>query len=402
MNLFSRVLALFGVGGLANTDKGQQYSGPATRSTEAGIVVSDDRAMQVSAVWSCVKLITETTSSLPLHFFERRSDGEREMLEQDHYLVQLLKWKPNPWMTAIEFREAMTAQLVLWGNGYALIERIDGRPSSLIPMKPEHVVPVRDETGIRYHYTTSKGVVILAADSVFHLKGFGTEGIVGLSPLAYARSVLGITVAADRYASKSFSEGGRPAGVLRVDKFLTDDQRQKMKEIYGKVSDTEVSRLMVLEGGLEFQAISMPPDDMQMLGSRQFQLAEIARFFRVPLHLIMDTEKSTTWGTGIEQLNLGFLQYTLKPYLTRWESVISDKLVRVVDRNRIFAEHQVEGLLRADAKTRAQFYSTMAQNGIMSRNEIRRKENLPRVEGADGLTVQTNLAGIEDLEAINA
>ncbi len=403
MNLFSRILALFGVGGLANPSTGAQHSGPTTRSSESGVVVGDDRAMAVSAVWSCVRLIAETVGSLPLHTFERAGDERRRIDDSNHYLNTLLRWRPNQEMSGLEFREAMTTQLALWGNAYAAIDRLDdGTPARLTPLRPEHVTPVRDETGLRYEYSTSKGVVVFGAPSVLHLKGFGTEGIIGLSPLAYARQSLGLSVSADLYAAKSFKDGGRPDGVLRYDKFLTDQQRKKLREVYGNVGAIgEDGRMMILELGLEFQPISIPPDQLQMLASRQFQIGEIARYFRVPLHLIMDTTGSTSWGTGIEQLTLGFLIYTLRPYLRRWESAVSDKLVPTADRGRVFVEHQVEGLLRADAKTRSEFWSRMAQNGLMTRNEIRQRENLPRIDGADALTVQTNLTPVDQLEAVN-
>jgi HK97 family phage portal protein len=404
MNLFSKILTAFGVGGLANTETGAQYSGPASRGTETGITVSDERAMQVSAVWSCARLITETVGSLPLGLYERKGDS-REPLPRDHYLYQLLRVSPNQYMNPQEFREAMTLQLVLWGNAYGLIDRIGNRPVSVIPLKPEHMTVVRDETGLTYHYATTTGVVVYTARSIFHLKGFSVDGIVGLSPLAYARQVMGVTVAADKYASKSFANGGRPTGVITVSEFLNKEQREKVQDIYeGVVESVEdnLARVRVLEGGMKYEPISIPPDDMQMLQSRQFQLGEIARIFRIPSHLINDSEKATAWGSGIEQLNIGFLQYTLRPYLTRWEGTIDSSLVQVKDRSSVVVEHNVEGLLRADSAARSEFYSKMAQNGLMTRNEIRKKENLPSMVGGDDLTVQVNLTPVQDLEKDNA
>ena len=403
MSFYTSVLRFFGVGQLANPESGAQQSGPATRSTESGIVVSDERAMQVSAVWSCVRLISETVASLPLGFYRTVGD-DRERLERSHPVVDLFYRKPNAMMTAQEFREAMTCQLSLWGDAYAKIEWLGDRPVSLIPLKPEGVTPVRVGGEITYHVATGAGITVLAKRSVLHLKGFGTDGIVGLSPLAYARQVLGVTVSADKYASKSFANGGRPGGVLTLDRFLEPKQRELVRDLYSNLSATaeNAGQLWVLEGGMKYESISIPPDDMQMLQSRQFQLGEIARIFRVPSHLINDTEKSTSWGSGIEQLNLGFLQYTLRPYLTRWESVLRDSLLSSTDREVVVIEHNVEGLLRADSAARANFYAQMAQNGLMSRNEIRRKENLPAVVGGDALTAQVNLAPLDKLGESNA
>lgn len=400
MNLFSSALRFFGLGKLASPDKGAQVAGDSTRGTEAGIVVSDERAMQVSAVWSCVRLLAETVASLPLGLY--RSDGnDRKPLEQNHPLYELLRRRPNLMMTPQEFREAMTCQLALWGNAYALISWIGDRPVQLTPMKPESVTPMRDGGEVTYHVATDKGITVLARKSVLHLKGFGTSGTVGLSPLAHARNVLGLTVSADKYAAASFANGGRPGGVLTLDRFLDAKQRETVRQLYGNLSATadNAGKLWVLEGGMKYESISIPPDDMQMLQSRQFQLGEIARIFRVPSHLINDTEKSTSWGTGIEQLNIGFLTYTLRPYLTRWESVLRDALISPEERDAIVIEHNVEGLLRADSQARASFYATMVQNGIMTRNQVRRLENWPAEPGADELTAQTNLAPLGKLGA---
>ncbi len=408
LTLFSNVLKFFGVGGLANTETGAQYSGPASRqAAESNVYVSDERALAISAVWSCVRLISETVSCLPLKFYERTGDNTRTDLDGDHYIVQLLNRKPNQSMTPTEFREAMTVQLALWGNAYARIGYMgrgeSRRPVTLVPLRPEHVTPMRLPDGsVAYHYNSGKGVEVLAAQSVFHLKGFSTEGIIGLSPLAYARNSLGLTVAAEQYSGAQFKNGGRPAGTLTFDKYLNADQREAARQVYQAISEgaSEANNAWILEGGAKYEPINIPPDDMQMLESRTFQLGEIARFFRVPSHLINDSAKATSWGTGIEQLNLAFLQYGLNPYLKRWETTITDKLLRRADKQRVISEHSVEGLLRADSKGRSDFYSKAAQNGWMTRNEIRQKENLPPKAGGDMLTVQVNLTPADELPGI--
>jgi len=386
----------FGGGALSNADKGAQSTGPDSHTTEAGIVLTDERAMQISAVWSCARILTETVSSLPIAVYQRTPTGR--VKAEDHYLYDLLRVSPNSMMNPQEFREALQLSLVLWGNAYAFIERDNtGKPISITPLKPERMTPSREGGEIVYYYKTSGPDERYRQAQILHIKGMSIDGVAGLSPLAYARNTMGITASADRYASHSFNKKGRPSGVVTVDRVLTPAQRDALREIYNNI---EAGGTEILEGGTKYNAIDIPPDDMQMLQSRQFQLGEIARIFRVPSYLINDTEKSTSWGTGIEQQNLGFLTYTIRPYLTRWETAIVHSLLSRTDRRKYFVEHNVEGLLRADSAARANFYSIMAQNGIMSRNEIRMKENLPPKDGADDLTVQVNLTPVADLPGL--
>ena len=316
----------------------------------------------------------------------------------------MLKYKPNQTMTDVEFREAMTTQLVLWGNAYASIARdTRGNPISLLPLIPGKMEVVRlPDKSIEYKYYTEEGIETFEQRDIFHLKGFSAEGLVGFSPLAMARHSLGLFVAAEQYSAGSFRRGGRPLGTLNFEKVLTPEQRKGAHQIYEDITGGAMNnaRSWVLEGGATYFPIGIPPDDLQMLESRQFQLGEIARFFRVPSHLINDSEKATSWGSGLEQLDLGFLKYTLTPYLRRWETTIRNTLMTGPESRKLIVEHNVEGLLRADSKARAEFYSKLAQNGIMSRNEIRAKENLSRREGADELTVQVNLTPVDELESV--
>lgn len=385
--------------GLSNAETGPQYSSGGGGSEAADI--TDERALQLSAVWSCVRLISETVACLPLGFY-RRTDTGRSDLEEQHPLITLLKRTPNQSMTDVEFREAMTCQLVLWGNAYARIGWMGNRPVNMTPLRPGHVEVIRRPDGsVFYREYRDQGTEEYEAEEIFHLKGFSAEGIIGFSPLALARQSMGLAVAAEQYSAGAFRRGGRPVGTLNFPEgvFLTEVQREQAQKLYETITNgaTDSARNWILEGGAKYSPVSIPPDDLQMLQSRQFQLSEIARWFRVPSHLINDSEKSTSWGSGLEQLDLGFLKYTLTPYLRRWESTIRDTLMTPLEKRRLIVEHNVEGLLRADSKARAEFYSKMAQNGLMTRNEIRMKENLPPKEGGDELTVQVNLTPLEDL-----
>ena len=396
-----RIARLLANGGLTNPEAGVQSGDVAVLGAEA-TDVTDERAMQLSAVWSCVRLLSESVGNLPLEFYRQEADG-RVPLPDDHPVVELFE-KPNQAMTGLELREALTCQLVLWGNAYAKIGFAGRgstlRPVSLTPLDPSKMDVVKLADGsIQYHYYTESGTNVYSSKEILHLKGFSAEGLVGFSVLGVARHSMGLSVAAEQYSAGAFRNGGRPVGTLNFSEFLTQEQRTKAREMYQNITSGAVNNtnMWVLEGGVTYQPIQIPPDDLQMLESRQFQLAEIARFFRVPSHLINDSEKATSWGSGLEQLNLAFLQFTLTPYLRRWEANIVRSLLNPADQRSVVVEHNVDGLLRADSKGRADFYSSAAQNGWMTRNEIRAKENLSSVEGGDELTVQVNLTTLEKL-----
>jgi len=213
--------------------------------------------------------------------------------------------------------------------------------------------------------------------------------------LRYGAQAFGVTVATEQHAANSFSSGGRPSGVLTTDRILNEVQRQQIQTIYQDVASSD--GLYVLEGGTKYQAISIPPDDLQMLQSRRFQLGEIARMFGVPSFLINDTEKSTTWGSGLEQANLGFLVYGLRAYLVQWEAAINSALLTRSEQKKYFLEHSLEGLLRGDSAARAAYYSQAIQNGWLTRNEVRALDNFPPIDGADELTAQVNMAPLDKL-----
>lgn len=386
--------------GLYNPEKGKLTSAPVHLGNSAGAVVTDARAMQIAAVWSCIRLISETCASLPREVYRRKKSGTREKAT-DHWLSALIH-EPNPMMTSQEYWEVVFMHIASWGNSYNLRDNIryGERVKYLWPLRPEAMCVERDGfRALRYQYTMagSGEVKDLAQPDVLHVKGFGSDGVIGLAPLAMARQALGLAVSADDYAGSFFANGGKPSGVLMIDKTLTKEQRQQVRKQFSPMAEGGANKLWVLEAASKYQPISIPPEDAQMLQTRQFQIAEIARFFRVPLFLLMEMEKSTSWGSGLEQQNIAFLTYTLRPYLTRVENSINRWLLTDAERDQYFVEHNVEGLLRADSKARAEFYSTMVQNGLMKRNEVRDKENLPPVEGGDQLTAQTNLAPLDKL-----
>jgi len=404
MNLFSPILRLFGLGAFTNTDTGAQYGSSAKITTDSGISVNDERAMQVSAVWACVQYITNSVCSLPLGFYRKTSEGGRVEVE-NHALNNLFHNSPNSLMKPRDFRKAMTMQMALWSNAYAEIVYSGDRPVSLLPLRAGRMTPfITDDGELTYHYHTDKGVRIYSKRSILHLKGFGSDGIVGLERNNYARETLGLSVSADTYAAKQFANGGRSGGgYLKFDQFLTDDQRKQARELYSGMSETayNTNKLWILEGGAGYEQDTLNPDTMQMIETRKMQLGEIARFFGVPEVLIGSGGSTSAWPASFEQQLLSFLTFTLQDYIDEWEHGISHALLTPLERRRIIVDHDVTNFIKMDSQAKANIQSTWVQNGLKTRNEIRKINNDPPVDGGDDLTVQVNLTPVTDLENVN-
>lgn len=403
MNLFSPLLSLFGFGALNNPEKGAQYASKNGTSTDAGISVNDERAMQVSAVWACTQYITNSICSLPLEFYRRSENGERAELK-NHALIDLFNTSPNSLMKPRDFRKAMTFQMCMWSNAYAEIVWSGNRPISIMPLRAGRTIPVIGDDGeLTYHYSTESGVKVYSQRSILHLKGFGSDGIVGLSRNDYARQTLGLSVSADVYAAKQFANGGRSGGgYLKFDQFLTDQQREQARALYSELSETayNTNKLWILEGGASYDQDTLNPDTMQMIETRKMQLGEIARFFGVPEVLIGSGGATSSWPASFEQQLLSFLTFTLQDYIDEWECAISDALLTPLERKRIIVDHDVTNFIKMDSAAKASLQSTWVQNGLKTRNEIRRINNDPSVEGGDDLTVQVNLTPVDQLATV--
>lgn len=357
----------------------------------SGKTVTAQSALTISAVWACIRLLSETIATLPLGVYQRDASG-RGLPARTHSLYGLLHDSPNADMSSAEFWESMVATYVLRGNAYALKEFAGSRLAALTPLRADLVVPDRRKSGeVYFKYHHPDGYREFSEEQIFHLKGFTLDGLTGLSPIAYARHSMGNVLAVEEAVGVTFKNGLRPAGALTVQQLLRKDQRAEIRasiaEQVAGVANT--GKLMVLEAGMTYQPLAIPPEDAQMLQTRGFQVEEVCRWYRVPPFMVGHTEKVTSWGSGLEQQMIGFLTFALRPHLTRIEQTIKRSLIAPADRQRIYAEFNVEGLLRADSAARASFYSTMANNGLMSRNEIRAKENLPAMAGGDVLTVQS-------------
>lgn len=385
--------------GLTSSDDVRFWSIFGGGASAAGKTVNAETALNLSAAWACVRLLSETIGAMPLPLYERLEDGGRQPAK-DHWLYGLLHDQPNADQTPAEFWEGMVAALCLWGNALARKEMgRGGRILALQPFSPELASVRRLASGrLEYRYTQHGREWVLDEDQVFHVRGFGTDPAWGLSPIAFARQSMGLAMAADEAAAKIFANGLISSGFIETQKFLSKEQRAQFRESLEKFQGAQnAGKLMTLEGGFAFKPLSISPEDMQMLESRAFNVEEVCRWFRVPPFMVGHTTKSTSWGTGLEQQNIGFLTYALAPYLTRIQQRVRLSLLPAPERGRYYAEHNIEALLRADSAGRAQFYSTMAQNGGITRNEIRVRENLPKMPGGDVLTVQSNLVPLDQL-----
>ena len=348
--------------------------------------VTASSALSLPSVWACVNLIAGSIASLPVQVYRDRPDGEREV-NKGHNLYRLLHDRPNYDQTALDFWEFMAASLELWGNAYAVIERSDDRITSLVPVNPALMAVRRLPNGsIEYRWSEDGKDNRHTDATMFHIRGFGGNPLGGMSTLHFGRQAFGLAQAAGRSASTTFANGMRPSGVLKFTDWLKPDQRDLAENVMAQklAGAANAGRLMVLEGGVEFSPLTMKPEDAQMLETQRYTVEEVCRFFGVPPHMVGHTEKSTSWGSGIEQQTLGFVKFTLRRRVKRIEQAIMQQLLTDRDRSRgLSVEFNFEGLLRGDSAGRASFYQTMTSIGAMTINEVRALENLPRVDGGD-------------------
>ena len=374
---------------------GVQYTTPASYAEESASTVTFDTAMQLSAVWACVKLLSETVASLPLNIYKKTSDGRR--LDDRHALTMLFNGKVNKWQNKIEFFETVMLNLMTQGNAYCIIERSGGRILGLVPIISNQVEPMLlDDGTLVYNYTNDNGIAVLAADNIWHIKLMG-NGTVGMSPLSYQRNTLGIAQAAESATTKIYRNGAKPSGVLTIDRVLNAAQREQVRQSFSTLTATTDDRLMVLEGGMKFDAISLSPQDIELLSSRKFQISEICRWYGVPSVMVNDNNGSTTWGSGIEQIMQGFYKLTLRPILEKIEASIRISLMTSSERDRYEVEFDFDALLRADAKSRFESYRVGITAGLMTPNEARALEHLPAMPGGEKLLIQGAMMPIDML-----
>lgn len=379
---------------------GQRAKPPVNRAnSDSDQQVSPTTALNLATVWSCVWLNARTLATLPLDLKRYLPSGKGELMIDDP-LYTVLRWKPNSKMTACNFWTFMWASVQLWGAGYAEKKMVGGKVISLEPLLPEWVTTYLTDAGaLRYRYEDPQNPRDFSADQVFRLMDKTLDGITGMSVIEFGRNSMGQAQASEQAAGNTWRNGLQAGGYIKVDKFLKKEQREQFREeINAFTGSTGKKRggVMVLEGGVDFSALTIKPLDAELLSSRQFSVEELCRWFGVPPILIGHAGAGQTmWGTGVEAIFSGWARLSLRPYLTVCQQEVRASLTPAADRRDVLAEYDLDELLAADSQARATLYSNLVQNGIATRNECREKEGLPRMEGGDVLTVQSNLIPLE-------
>jgi len=382
--------------------------------SKAGVMVNETTALQTSAVYACVRVISEAIASLPLKVYVYdNSDRNGSTPVPEHPLYHLLYHAPNPEMTSFSFRETLMSHLLIYGNGYAQIIRDGGgRVIGLYPLLPNKMDVSRNERGeIYYTYwrdrdeAGSRGksdAIILRREDVLHIPGLSFDGLIGYSPIALAKNAIGMAIATEDFGASFFASGGTPSGVLEVPGTLEDEKVSELRETWEAIHSgaNKSNRMAILSDGLKYTQISIPPEQAQFLQTRKFQLNEIARIFQVPPHMIGDLERSSF--NNIEMQALEFVKYCINPWVTRWEQSLWQSLILPSEKPKMFIKFNLDGLLRGDYATRMRGYSTGIQNGFLCPNDIRRLENLNEISAEDGgfnFMVNGNMVKLKDVGA---
>ena len=386
--------------GIFNLFKNKRYARDSTAgsflsfffgNTSSGKRVNERTAMQITAVYACIRILAESVAQLPLHLYKYNATGGKEKATS-HTLYRILHDEPNPEMTSFVFRETLMTHLLLYGNAYAqIIRNGKGEVIALYPLMANRMTVDRDEKGqLFYEYqhsqdeaNTMKGTMVkLKPRDVFHIVGLSADGIVGYSPIAMAKNAIGMSIACEEYGSKFFNNGAVPGGVLEHPEHLKKPElvRESWQNTFG--GSQNAGKVAVLEEGMKYHPISIPNNEAQFLETRKFQISEIARIFRVPNHMISDLEHSSF--NNIEQQSLEFVKYTLEPWISRWEQAIVRSLLNENEKKDYFVKFNLEGLLRGDYQSRMEGYAVARQNGWMSTNDIRQLENLDQISDEEG------------------
>lgn len=359
--------------------------------SDSGVQITPSNAMQITTVYQCVKVLSESVGMLPLSVY--LESGNSKNKDTKHPLYRLLKTAPNDYMTSQEWKELVIAHLCLRGNHYSYINRVNGKVTELLPLNPTSVkVEQASDYSLTYQVTFKNGTVgTLNASDVLHIKLMTIDGINGLSPIAMNANSLGLAKAVEQHGSSVFKNGAKPFGGFATEKNLTDEQYKKLqKNLVEHQGATNAFRPLILEGGLSWVKVDITPEEAQFLETRKYQRSEIAGMFRVPPHMIGDLERATF--SNIEHQGLEFVNHSLMPYLTRIENRIDFSLLSETEQASHYSKFNVTALLRGDMKARAEFYTKMLQNGALSPNEIREKEDMNPRDGGDIYLTPMNMA----------
>lgn len=374
----------------SNIDRALTAKDEVTQALAAALQGDHASSLSVAAVYASVRLLSETVAALPLALYER--EGETDRLAADHPLTDVLD-TPNSWQTPHDFWALAMTHLLMRGNFYARIARRDeSRVDALIPIAPQTVRPKQDERGaITYEIRQSGGSTrVLAQSDVLHVRALTTDGLIGIGPLEAARRTVEHSTFMRRWNSGFFQNGARPTGVLKHPGVLSTEAFDRLKNSFDEsYSGTEnAGRPMILEEGLSWDSLSLTAEDLQFIDGMKFSRGEIAMFFGVPPHMIGDIERGTSWGSGLEQQNLGFLIYSLRPWLTNIAQAMRRDLIAREDRRRYVLKFDTSDLTRADFKARQEGLQIQRNAGVISVNEWRRAENLNPIESGDDYSAQ--------------
>ena len=357
-------------------------------------VYDSDKALTLTSVWNAIRLLSESVSSLPITVYRKENNGDK-VEDVNNRIYNLIKFKPNNFQNKITFFEYVMYSVLTDGNSYVQIVRDNSaNPVQLIPLNPDYVnIFIKDN---ELFYQMDGGSVLDSAD-VLHIKLITDDGIEGLSPIDQCAKAINWNLSIEEFGSTFFKNGAKPSSVLSTDRALSETAIERLKNSfnssYAKLKSSNST--IILEEGLTFKPISISPEQAQFLASRQFGIEEIARIFNIPPHMLKDLSKSSF--NNIEMQSQEYVTYTLMPYLTRIEQEMNLKLFRTNELGKTFVEFNVNGLLRGDVKTRNEAYKTAIQNGYMSINEVRQKENLNSIEGGDQHFIQMNMTTIENI-----
>lgn len=349
----------------------------------SGVVVTERTALTLAAWWACIQVISEDTATMPLLTYRRLKPKGKERAH-DHPIYDILHIEPNPEMTSFNFRQTLTGHIPSWGNAYAeIVFDRSGYVKELWPLRPDHMHPERKNGAIRYVYYLNGKNLVLPPERILHLVGLSFDGLKGYSPTRMAMESIGLALGAEKFGATLFANNARPGGYLKHPSTLSKEAQDRLLEQFEDrtMGLTKAHRLQVLEEGMEFQEVGMPPEDVQFLTTRQYQAEEICRWHRMQPHKIQHLLRSTY--SNIEHQSIEHWSDTIQPYCTRWEQEITRKCFTRMERSQFFVEHLAEAILKSDTKSRYEAYAIGKQWGFLSTNDIHERENMNPVEGGD-------------------
>lgn len=377
--------------------------------TKAGVRVTSATAMYCAVVYACIDILSRTVGSLPLYLYKRLEGGGKE-LARKHPLFKLMRSRPNPEMTAMRYKSTLQGHLASWGNAYSFIDweltgRNAGYPRAIWPLRPDRVQVDRKAGRLEYNYYPGSDDIKIS-DSfkipngcVLHIPGFGYDGIIGYAPITLAREAIGLNMAAEEFGARYFGSGTHPSIIFEHPKTAKDPKafREAMDEVYAGLGKTH--RTMLIEEGMKATPITVKADDAQFIETRKFQISEIARIYHVPPHMLADVEKTTSWGSGIEEQNIGFITHTMRPWFVLWEEELARMLLLDDEADEYFFEFDLMALLRGDALKRWSAYIMGKRNGILNADEIRNWENLNPIPDGKGkeYIIEKNMIGLTEM-----